>query len=429
MTKIQVELSKLKGQLKLPPSKSHTLRALLFGMMGNGISKIHNFLKSPDTDAMIKAITYFGAKTEVKGSTILIHGIGKQEICGGGEVDCGNSGILLRFLSALLALSDKETVITGDHSVQTNRNMGPLLDALQLLGVKAVSKNSNNLAPVSIKGPVTHKTTRVIGKDSQFVSALLILGAFTSHPLEIVVENPGEKPWIDLTLDWFDRFKIPYVKNEDYTMYKTFGNTFYEGFEYTVPADLSSAAFPLAAALVTDSELTLTDIDLSDIQGDKKIISILEKMGAKFLHEKDKKKLTVLKGSYLEGQRIDMNDCIDAICIMAVVGCFAKGQTTLYNAAISKTKECDRIKVMATELKKMGANITETDDGLVINSSILNSANLLSFDDHRIILALAVAGLGAKGQTTIENTNAITKTYKNFVKDMKKVNANIEQLI
>lgn len=430
MAKILVKPSQLKGTLGLPPSKSHTLRALLFAMMAEGTSKIRNILTSPDTDAMIKTIRSFGAEVDIKDSTATIKGICGKKLYSNSVIDCNNSGIALRFFTALSALAHNSVVITGDNSIQHNRPIKALVDALNILGVKCKYLNKQGFAPLRITGPVLGHKTTVLGQDSQFVSALIILGALCDHEVEINVINPGEIPWIYLTLSWLDFLKIPYRKNHDFTSFKLFGQAKIKGFEYTVPSDLSSACFPIAAALITRSDLTLTNIDLKDVQGDKKIINLLQDMGAVFEYDSIQNRLKISKKSILRGQSIDVNDCIDGICILSVIGCFAQGETILYNAEIARTKECDRIKAMASELKKMGADIKETPDGLIIKHSDLTSAKVSSYDDHRVILSLAVAGLNTKnGQTVIENTEAIAKTYKNFVSDMSLVNAQIKEFI
>ena len=261
------------------------------------------------------------------------------------------------------------------------------------------------------------------GRDSQPVSGLIIASAFAKHPTEIFVHRPGEKPWIDLTLHWLDFLGIKY-ENHHYKRYVIHGNSHYKGFDYTVSADFSSMAFPLAAALITKSPLTLENIDLTDVQGDKKILDALLEMGANLSTENNA--VHVKKGSVLYGKKLDINDCIDAITILAVLGCYAEGETELTNAAIAREKECDRIHAITTELKKMGADIEEKKEGLIVHRSSLKGAHLESYHDHRIAMSLTVAALGAEGETTISGVEYIQKTYPTFAEDMQRLGANIK---
>jgi 3-phosphoshikimate 1-carboxyvinyltransferase len=236
------------------------------------------------------------------------------------------------------------------------------------------------------------------------------------------VINPGEKPWIDVTLDWFDRLGIAYERR-GYDWYRTMGNSTLAPFTYRVPGDFSSAAFPIAAALVTGSEITVHNLDMNEAQGDKRVISILEQMGARFTIGKNT--LTVKKGE-LRGMKIDVNDCIDALPILSVLGCFAEGKTEIVGGAIARRKESDRIACMASELRKMGAQIEERPDGLVIARSDLCGADLTSHHDHRVLFSLVVAGLGSKGHTTVRETECGAKTIPHFYEDLLSVGANIE---
>lgn len=425
MSQFKVSKSSIHGSLAIPASKSHTLRAILFGALANGTSIITHYLLSTDTTSMIEACRLLGATLEVSPEKIIIHGLNGQITHAEDVINAGNSGIVLRFCSALGALSPHPIVITGDHSIRHQRPIKPLLDALSALGVSTTSTRGDGYAPVIIQGPIQPGKTTVAGEDSQPVSALLIAAAFANGPIELEVINPGEKPWITLTLDWFDRLGIPYT-NEGFHHYRLPGNTRYPGFNYHVPGDLSSAAFPIAAALVTGSELLITNIDLSDCQGDKELIDVFRKMGAHFIIDEKARTLRVEKGSSLSGITVDINNFIDAITILAVVACFAEGETRIQNASIAKQKECDRIVCITEELRKMGADITATDDGLIIRKSILTGTQVHSHHDHRMVMSLAVAAMGASGQTTIGSVDCIAKTFPTFMRDFAAIGASIE---
>jgi 3-phosphoshikimate 1-carboxyvinyltransferase len=241
------------------------------------------------------------------------------------------------------------------------------------------------------------------------------------------VTNPGEKPWIDLTLDWFKRLNIPY-KMQDYAHYEMYGSGFIDAFTYKVPGDLSTIAFPVAAALLNQSKLTIKNVDLSDIQGDKFFLCILEEMGAQFSIDPIEKTLSIEKTSSLQGKKIDLNCCIDALPILSVIACFAKGPTEITNAAIARKKESDRIACITSELKKMGALIKEKEDGLIIYPSTLHGAHVNSYNDHRIALSLSIAAFVAKGSSRIQDVECITKTYPGFYEDFSKIGAEISLL-
>lgn len=423
MVSVKIKPGKIQGEISVPPSKSHTIRALLFSLMAKGKSHIQRPLPSPDTMAMLDAIRHLGAKIDMEQNTLMIEGVAGKLHPSEDVIQCGNSGQVLRFVGALAALSSNYTVLTGDLSIRHNRPVKPLLDGLTQLGALAVSSRFDDFAPIIVKGPIKHHGKATIeGIDSQPVSGLLMLGAFA--PLELHVTKPGEKPWIDLTLSWLDRFNIHY-ENHNYEQYKVKGHASIPGFEYSVPGDLSSAAFPIAASLITQSEIVLDPIDLHDVQGDKAIIPVLESMGARF--EKQGMKLGVKKSPPLNGIQIDVNDFIDALPILSVIGCFATGKTEIVNAAVARTKESDRIRCMAKELKKMGADIEETTDGLLIRSAKLRgSSHLQSHSDHRIAMALAVAALGAEGESVVHGIECTAKSYPTFFADLRAHGASME---
>jgi 3-phosphoshikimate 1-carboxyvinyltransferase len=426
MQKFLIKNSFLKGKITIPPSKSHTLRAILFGSMGKGKSVIHHYLPSPDTQAMIEACRLFGASIEVYPDKIAIEGLNGKIKGVEDVIQAGNSGIVLRFCSALSALAHQPAVITGDFSIRHHRPMQPLLNALAELGVKAVSMRGDGFAPVIIQGPLQGGQATVYGADSQPVSALLIASAFAGQPTEFTVIQPGEKPWVALTLDWFDRLGIR-CENRGFEHYRLFGNARFEGFEYFVPGDLSTAAFPLAAALVTQSEIALHNVDLTDSQGDKELIYLFEKMGGKIEIDSEKKRLHVKK-STLTGVEADINNFVDGITILAAVACFAEGETVIRNGAVAKQKECNRIECMAQELTKMGGQVSVTPDGLHIRKSPLKGAEVHSHGDHRMVLALAVAAMGAKGETKISSVECIAKTFPTFLAGFNALGANIAEV-
>jgi len=421
-----IQTSSLKGAISVPSSKSHTLRAILFATLASGPSTISNYLLSPDTNAMINACQLLGAKVEVTPNQLLIEGVNGKIQGAKNVIDAGNSGLVLRFISAIAALGSQPVIITGDRSIRQQRPMQPLINAINQLHASAKSTRNNGFAPLILQGPLKGGSVHLNGADSQPVSALLIASAFGKEPITINVDQPGEKPWIDLTLAWFDRLAISYQR-EDYTKYHLQGNSTIQGFQYNVPGDWSSAAFPIIAALITQSEITLQNIDIHDSQGDKKLLSILKKMGAQIEVNESSQSIQIKKSGdlRLSGQVIDVNDLIDALPILSVLGCYAKGETRLINGAVARDKECDRIKCIANELRKMGARIQEHADGVTIQHSPLFGTQVDSHEDHRIAMALAVASFAANGSMRIKNVSCVSKTYTPFVAHFQKLGAHI----
>lgn len=398
------------------------MRALVFGLIAQGKTEIRNYLHSPDTDAMAQACRAFGAKVDIKPDAIVIEGKFERSE---DVIQAGNSGQVLRFIGAISALLPHYTVVTGDYSIRHLRPIKPLLEGLAQLGAFAESMRGDGYAPMLVKGPIHGGTALISGEDSQPVSGLLMAAAFAQGKSEIFVQNPGEIPWVALTLDWFDRLGIAY-KNENFEKYTLPGGAHIEGFSYTVPSDLSSAAYPIAAALITDSEVVLKDIDLEDSQGDKNLIFELQQMGALIDVDSTAKTLTVRRGSHLKGRKIDVNNFIDGVTLLSVIGCFAEGITEIVGAKIARYKESDRISAIVHELKKMGAQIHEKEDGVIVERSTLQGATLSAHADHRLAMSLAVAGLGAQGTTQIEGVDCVAKSYPPFFQHLKQLGAQLE---
>lgn len=420
MKKFKIKPSTLSGSINASPSKSHSLRAILFATMARGKSVIRHYLHSPDVDAMIEACRQLGATITQKQDYLEIEGVSGKPKTPKKIIDAGNSGQVLRFVGAIASLTDGEFHITGDQSVRTNRPVTPLIEGLSHLGVQCSSTS-----PLTLCGPMRSGVTTLDGTDSQPVSALLIAAAFVDGVTEINVTNPGEKPWVGLTLSWFDRLGIRY-ENQNFEKYRVFGRADIAGFEYTVPGDFSSLAYPITAALVTQSEVTINNVDMNDAQGDKKIIDALINMGANI--EIVDHHITIKPSNELRGCEIDVNDFIDAVTILAVIGCYASGTTVLSNAYIARKKESDRLATITAELTKMGAQIQETDDSLIITNANLSGTQTFSHHDHRIAMSLAVAGMGANKETIIDDIKCVAKSYPGFVADMQHLGCNIEVL-
>lgn len=415
---IHIRPGKLGGQLSVPPSKSQTLRAILFGSLAKGQSIIHSPLCSPDAAAMANACRALGASLSFCQNRITIQGAEDVNAGFDGVLNAGNSGIVLRFIGAIAGLSKNTTCITGDRSIRTQRDVSALLHGLNQLG--ATTYSENGYAPLMIQGPMSGQKAKVNGLDSQPISGLLIALSLLPQMSELQVEEPGETPWIEVTLDWLNRMGVK-VNNENYTRYQIYGVERFPAFEYHVPGDWSSAAFPLVAAFITRSSITIDKLE-NDTQGDKKILKIIQAMGGDIRFNKQ---LEIHGQCALKGIEIDANECIDAIPALAVLATAAEGTTRIFNAAVAKTKECDRLTCLERELKKMGANITSDPDGLTIEGGPLKGAAVSSHGDHRMAMALAIAGLSAEGSTEVAGTRCIQKSFPTFLETFQSLGAKV----
>jgi len=412
----------LKGELVIPSSKSHTIRAVIIASLAEGTSKIKNPLKSADTMAAVNACIGLGAKINIDNDEEwVVEGFNMKPTVPEKPLDLANSGTSIRLIAGVLSLFDFEVTLDGDDSLKT-RPMQHLLTPLNALGAEALSINNNGSCPIKIKGKIQGGKVDVNGISSQFVSSLLLSTPLAEEDTEINVIDIHEIPYIKMTLKWLDEQGIKYEKSEDFTKFKIKGNQKYHSFEKQIPGDWSSAAFPLVAAAITKSDVLLKGLDMNDTQGDKAIIDYLKKMGADVSIEEQGIRI---KGKELQGAEIDLNNTPDALPAMATLGCFAQGTTKLYNVAQARIKETDRIKVMTQELSRMGADINEMDDGLIIHNSQLKGDKVKGRNDHRIVMALALAGLIAEGKTKITSAESINVTFPTFVEMMKKLGSKI----
>lgn len=421
-----VQNSKLSGCITLPSSKSQSLRAILFASLAKGKSTIYNVLNSPDVTCMIRACGLMGAHIERNNNELVIQGVGGKVFHFTDIVDAGNSGIILRFLTAIGALSDQPFVITGDYSIRYRRPMADMINALRKGGVQVDTLKGDFFAPLILKGPLKSEKIHLVGEDSQHVSALLIAATCRSIETTLVISKPGEKPWILLTLEWLSFLKIPFKARKDLSQITVYGKGSFSSFNYTVPGDLSTLAFPVAAALITKSKLRIKNVNLYDGQGDKLLFDTLKKMGACIQWDENQKTLSVDGNNTLNGISVNIEEYIDALPILAVIACFAKGKSKIVGISGARKKESDRVSVISKELQKMGAHIDEREDSIEIEGGELFGESLKSHKDHRIAMSLACAALGSKGRTVISDIMWIQKTYPEFINDFIELGAQME---
>ena len=415
----------LRGTVRVPPNKSHSFRALIMASLADGASRVVAPAVSADWLRGVEAMEMFGAGASAKaGNAWEITGTGGKLRAPDDVIQCGNSGIIFRFFTALAACCEGYTVLTGDESIRRIRPCQPLLDALSSLGAWAVSTKGDGHAPVVVRGPLIGGAAELDGSDSQPVSALLIAAALAGEPVELTVRNPGEKPWVGVTLHWLDRCGVS-VAHEDFRRYRLRGPARWGGFEARIPGDWSAAMYPIVAGLICpDSEVRVTGVDLDDVQGDKLALDALREMGADIEAGADG---VTARSSALKGREIDCNDFIDQFMLLAVAGACAEGETVLTNAEVCRHKECDRITETCRALSAMGADVEERADGLAVRGSRLRGAGLNSHSDHRMVMTLALAGMVAEGQTFIRDIECVKKTFPTFVRQMSAIGCDLAE--
>jgi len=422
--KLIVRKSRLKGTVTIPASKSHTIRAVAIASLAKGQSAIRNPLVSSDTQAAVACYRALGAKIDTSDSKLWKVVGTSGEIKAPREIiDVGNSGTTLRIAmgSAALAEPGQTTTFTGDEQIQT-RPVGPLMDALNCLGAKCKALKNNGKAPVEVTGKLTGGKTAIAASTSQYLSSLLLCVPLAPQDSEINVTLLNEPDYVQMTLDWLDKQGIEY-ENQQLRKFKIKGNQSYKAFDVVIPADFSSATFFLCAAALLADEVTLLGLDFSDSQPDKAVVDYLKRMGADISIGPNS---VTIKAAKLKGVEIDMNRTPDALPAMAVTAAFAEGTTKLTNVAQARGKETDRINAMACELKKMAVDVEELPDGLIIDRSRPKPAQLDGRSDHRIVMALSLAGLAIDGQCTIDTAEAMSVTFPDYVELMKSIGANME---
>lgn len=419
--RLSVLKSCLSGSVEIPGSKSHTVRAVAIGSLASGKSIIRKPLIAADTLSAVNAYRALGAEIETNEREWIVRGFGGAPKEPHGLIDVGNSGTTLYIAAGSAALGEYTYQFTGDAQI-ARRPSGPLAEALVKLGAKAETRSPNGVGPLTVTGPIKGGSVRLdCSKTSQYLSSLLMNCPLATGTTLIEAENLVEQPYVEMTLRWTREQGIE-VENDDFQKFTVPGGQQYQPFDRAIPADWSSATFFLCAAAVTGSTISLNGLDIDDTQGDKAIADILLKMGADI--DIRPESLTITGGN-LTGGVFDLKDTPDALPALAVTACFAKGETRLVNVAQARLKETDRIAVMCKELKKMGADIEELPDGLVIYGSKLYAADVCGHDDHRVIMALTIAAMGIDGESTISPADALDVTFPTFVDLMNSLGADI----
>ncbi len=419
---VTLQKSRLNGEITIPPSKSHTIRAVIIGALTDGESVIYEPLDSLDTRSAARAVRALGAIVDMRHDSWTIQGVGSKPRIPNDVIDVGNSGTTLYMIMGTASLVDGWSVLTGDEQIR-RRTAAPLIEALSGLGVELFSTRGNGMAPIVVKGKMKGGQTGVAGISSQYVSSLLMSCPLALDDSEINITELNERPYVRMTLDWLDSQGIILEIDDKMSHVNIKGGQSYHSFERKIPGDYSSATFPLCAAALAGGTVTLKGLEVNDSQGDKKVIDILVDMGASV--KKDEESVTVC-GGRLKGINVDMNEIPDALPMLAVTACFAEGKTILHNVPQARMKETDRISVMAGELKKLGADIKELPDGLEIKGTGLKGGSVHGYGDHRVVMAMTVAGFAADGNITVDTAESADITFPDFWGKMRSLGAVID---
>ena len=409
----------LDGILSPPPSKSHTHRAVFLASMAKGRSTISNPLMSEDILSTIRASESMGSLIRPENGKLIIDGGNLHTPME--TIDAGNSGTTLRIFSGLASMFDSPVSITGDSSLQ-KRPMKPLLNALTQMGVMCSSNDGR--APVEIKGCARGGKVSIGGSmSSQFITSLMMVSPMLENDTEITIDGEVvSRPYLEVTASMMRKFGA--TVSEEGNILRIKGNTGYQPHDYSVPADFSSAAFPLVAGAIGGS-VTVTDLNLDDPQGDRRILDILRSAGVS-IHIGH---AITVKKSRLIGLDLSIGDVPDLFPILAVLFSTAEGTTRLHGAPQLRFKESDRIETTVKMLKNIGADIEGTDDGCIIHGKErLTGGKIENEGDHRIMMAAAVASLMCDGPVIMDNAECCSISYPTFIEDLKSIGLTAEEL-
>ena len=415
-----VEKSKLSGSLICPPNKSYTHRAVFLAALAGNNSKVENVLFSADTTATINACKNFGAQIERENSSIIVKKSIKEGISVP-EINAENSGTTIRIASGIASLFSQEIILTGDSSLQ-KRPMQPLLNALESIGAKCSSTDGK--PPMRITGKITGGDVTIPGNlSSQFISALLISAPLTEKGLNLVIEgNLVSKPYLDATISTMRHFGITVQTLIPYKRYNI-GPQVYKPATFLVPIDFSSLALLLSAAVLCGDNFVIKGSIGNLPQGDEVFMDILEHLGVKVIIEDGN--ISIQSPEKLKGGRFDLSNSPDLLPPLAILSLKTSSPIEIVNVKHARLKETDRIAIVSRELVKLGLQIEEKEDGLILNRpNNLQGATLNSENDHRLFMAFCIAGLYV-GNCMVTDPESVKVSYPNFIDEMNKIGAKI----
>lgn len=400
--------SRTRVAVDLPPSKSYTQRALVAAALADGESTILNPSRSTDSAAMVRALEAFGIGIDGRGDRLVVRGCGGRIAPGDRVIDVGDAGTCMRFLTAFSALAPGKTVLTGDRAIRT-RPAGALVDALRSAGIDASCDDGH--PPVTVIGGGNAGGTMTIDASvsSQFLSALLLVAPLASAPVEIRLTGAlASAPYAGMTVEVMRRFGAGCAT--DGSAFRVDAPSGYTPSEFEVEPDVSSATYFGSAAAVTQGVVAIGGVRPDTLQGDIGFFGLLRRMGCGVNAVAGGVEVT---GAPLAGIRADMNALPDSVPALAVTAAFASSPTTIANVGHLRHKESDRLLALSRELEKIGAAATVHGGDLTIVPGRRRGATIETYNDHRIAMSFAVAGLAIDG-VSIVNPGCVAKSFPGF---------------
>jgi 3-phosphoshikimate 1-carboxyvinyltransferase len=411
-------LSHCDGEVTIPGSKSYTHRALLISALADGESLLQNVLCSEDTGFTARALQTFGIEVVEEGDSWRVRGMGGRLKEGEAEIYVGNSGTSMRFLTALAALRRGRTRLDGSPRMRM-RPVRPLLASLVDLGAAAHSQDGTGNPPVIVesRGGLGGKTRIRGNESSQFISALLMVAPLAQKDVRVEVVGPmASRPYVEMTLDIMKAFGAEVEIVDRQTFWVKAGQG-YASRRYGIEGDASNASYFFAAAAVTGGKVRVNHFRPDSIQGDVGFLDILEKMGCEVFRGEG---FAEVRGKELRGIEIDMNAMPDLVPTLAVSAIFARGETVIRNIAHLRLKESDRVRALAAELSKMGAQVEEGRDYLKLAGGNVRGTEIETYQDHRMAMSFAVAGLRVPG-IRIRGERCVEKSFPGFWEEWEKL--------
>lgn len=424
MGNFKINPTKLSGEVKIPPSKSMAHRAVICAALGNGMSKVTNIDYSDDIIATIEAMSALGAKITKKEDYLEVYGIKSPENIEANKVktertiDCNESGSTLRFLVPIAALFDGVNRFVG----RGNLGKRPLDTYYNIFDEQNIKYSyKEGILDLKTEGRLQSGEFKVKGNiSSQFITGLLFTLPLLDGDSKIIITTEMEsKGYIDLTLSAMKDFGIEIINN-NYQEFIIRGNQTYKSRDYRVEGDYSQAAFFFCADAILNNVI-LNDLKLDSLQGDKEVIDILTRMGVKISDKNNGLIGTVSDG--LKSTVIDGSQCPDIIPVVSLVAALSEGTTEIINAGRLRIKECDRLAAVTSELNKLGAKITEKEDGLIIQGvkELKGGVEVWSHKDHRIAMTIAIASTVCTEPVILKDYECVSKSYPQFWEDFKNV--------
>jgi 3-phosphoshikimate 1-carboxyvinyltransferase len=406
------------ADVRVPGSKSITNRALLIAGLANGESRLAGMLFSDDTRYMAEGLAGLGLTVETDRATETAHVVGGDGSFPNdrAELYVGNSGTTMRFLTAALAVGRGEYRVDGNERMRA-RPIGPLLHALHELGSSAWSEENNDCPPVIVNanGLIGGACRVDGGLSSQYFSAVMMAAPHAINDVELeVIGDLVSKPYMEITAAVMRDFGVEAeLDRAHWRRFQVAAGQRYQGRAYQIEPDASNASYFFAAAAVTGGRVRVPGLGSRSTQGDLNFVHVLERMGATVAMTGDATEVTGPAGGTLRGIEIDMNALSDTAQTLAAIAPFAEGPTTIRGIAHNRHKETDRIADLATELRRIGQEVVEFEDGLTITPRPVTPAQVATYDDHRMAMSFAVTGLRAAG-IEILDPGCTAKTFPDY---------------